>query len=287
MGGGSVREIHGGWGSVTVLVDSAHIYRFARTPGVAAAHRREFALLPLLARAVSVRVPEPDFFGEWGDDTCLGYPLIEGRPFTAADDWRSLAAVLRELHAVPTAGLPLDTDWRGYYQCLDVDRVLSALDVTLGNVLSGEYARFLDGNWDFTPVLVHRDLAPEHILVDDAGHVVGLIDFEDAAVGDPAIDFAGLVPVLGWDRVEDLLVAYGRPVDRDRLRCYWWLVPVHEFLHGLATGDDAIVDAARAELRARLSVAGPGRRGRVATGAGRSVGGTPRRARPTGPDATP
>jgi aminoglycoside 2''-phosphotransferase len=100
---GSVREIHGGWGSVTVLVDGERIYRFARNPDVAAAHRREVALLPLLARALSVRVPDPDFFGEWGDDTCVGYHLIEGRPFTAADDWRSLAGVLRELHAVPVA----------------------------------------------------------------------------------------------------------------------------------------------------------------------------------------
>jgi aminoglycoside phosphotransferase (APT) family kinase protein len=258
---GSVREIHGGWGSVTVLVDGEHIYRFARRPDVAAAHRREFALLPLLAAALSVRVPEPDFFGEWGDATCLGYPLIEGRPFTAADDWRSVAAVLRELHAFPVAGLPLDTDWRGYYQRLDVDRVLPALDAALAQVLTREYARFLDGDWDFTPTLVHRDLQPEHILVDDAGRVAGLIDFEDAAVGDPAIDFAGLVPVLGWDRVEDLLAAYGQPVDRDRLRCYWWLVPVHDLLHGLAIGDDAIVDEARADLRSRLSGVGPARRG--------------------------
>jgi aminoglycoside phosphotransferase (APT) family kinase protein len=35
--------------------------------------------------------------------------------------------------------------------------------------------------------LVHRDLTPEHVLVDARGSVVGLIDFEDATVGDPAI----------------------------------------------------------------------------------------------------
>jgi aminoglycoside phosphotransferase (APT) family kinase protein len=256
---GAVRQIHGGWGSVTVLVDDEHIYRFARNPGVAAAHRREFALLPLLAKALSVRVPEPDFFGDWGDETCLGYPLIKGRPCTAADDWRSLAGVLRELHAVPVTGL--DDDWRGSYERLDIGRVLPVLDRDLADTLTREYDRFLSGGWDFTPVLVHRDLAAEHILVDDAGHVVGLIDFEDAALGDPAVDFAGLVPVLGWDRVDDLITAYGRPVDRDRLWVYWWLVPVHELLHGLATGDETIVTAAKAELRARLSAAGPARGG--------------------------
>jgi hypothetical protein len=38
-----VRQIHGGWGSFTFLVDGneRHILRFARTAEVAAAHRRE------------------------------------------------------------------------------------------------------------------------------------------------------------------------------------------------------------------------------------------------------
>ena len=49
------------------------------------------------------------------------------------------------------------------------------------------------------PVLCHGDIAPEHILVDEAGgRVLGLIDFGDLLVGDPAIDLAG-VCYLGGD----------------------------------------------------------------------------------------
>ncbi|HEY3609253.1 MAG TPA: phosphotransferase [Pseudonocardiaceae bacterium] len=261
----TVRQIHGGWASFTFLVDGrdgGHILRFARTAEVAAAHRREAALLPLLARSVSFAVPVPSFFRDWGGHTCMCYPLIAGRSLTVADGWPALAGVLRELHGFPVdaarGALGQDgsvTQWLAYYQRLWTDiarEVLPVLDTALGSLLERAYRRFLDGDWDFTPVLVHRDLAPEHILVDDDGRVVGLIDFEDATVGDPAIDFAGLLGILGPARVETLIADYGLPISRDRLRCYWWLVPVHELRHGLATGDRAIVDTAIAELRQRI-----------------------------------
>lgn len=250
-----VRQIHGGWGSFTFLVDGdqRHILRFARTAEVAAAHRREAALLPLVARSVSFAVPAPAFFRDWGDRTCMGYPLIPGRPLTVDDDWPALAGVLRELHGIPAR--QDGSAWRAYYERLWADvtgEVLPVLDAALRAALVRAYRQFLDGDWDFTPVLVHRDLAPEHILVDDDGRIVGLIDFEDATIGDPAIDFAGLLPILGPERIETLIADYGRPISRDRLRCYWWLVPVHDLRHGLATGDQAIIDTAIAELRQRV-----------------------------------
>jgi aminoglycoside phosphotransferase (APT) family kinase protein len=274
----SVQHIPGGWGSFTFLVDGDHILRFARNAEVASAHHREAALLPRLAAAVSFRVPEPDFFGSWGDaGTCLGYPLIEGRALTAADGWRSLAGVLRELHAFPvdvarsTLGQPGTVDeWRAGYERLWTDvrtQVLPTLDAELAGMVTDAYTALLAGDWDFQPVLVHRDLAPEHVLVDDCGRVVGLIDFEDAAVGDPAIDFAGLLPLLGAERVEQLIADYGRPVDRARLRHYWWLASVHDLRYGLTTGGRAITDAATDELRRRLSGAGPARPVAAATDA--------------------
>lgn len=263
----TVRLIPGGWGSFTFLVDGDHILRFARNADVAAAHRREAALLPKLAAAVSFRVPEPDFFGSWGDaGTCMGYPLIEGRALTADDGWPALAGVLRELHAFPvdvarsTLGQAGTVDeWRTGYATLWTDvqaTVLPALDTDLAGAVTAGFTSLLAGDWDFRPVLVHRDIAPEHVLVDDSGRVVGLIDFEDAAVGDPAIDFAGLLPLLGADRLERLIADYGGPVDRDRLRHYWWLAPLHDLRHGLTIASPTITATATAELRARLSAAG-------------------------------
>ena len=44
---------------------------------------------------------------------------------------------------------------------------------------------------DFEPMLIHGDLAMEHLLVDADGNLGGVIDFGDAMVADSALDFSG------------------------------------------------------------------------------------------------
>ena len=46
-------------------------------------------------------------------------------------------------------------------------------------------------------VLLHADLKGEHVLVDETGSVTGVLDWTDAAIGDPAIDVAGLAITVG------------------------------------------------------------------------------------------
>ncbi len=70
--------------------------------------------------------------------------------------------------------------------------------------------------------LVHDDLSPEHLLVDlDTGDLVGILDWSDAALGDPARDFAPLVAWHGWPFADDVLRHYPHAIDpgfRERLR---------------------------------------------------------------------
>ena len=58
---------------------------------------------------------------------------------------------------------------------------------------------------DFKPALLHADLLPEHLLVRD-GRLAGVIDWGDARVGDPALDYAWLLdgPFTDWDVDPDL-----------------------------------------------------------------------------------
>jgi aminoglycoside phosphotransferase (APT) family kinase protein len=60
---------------------------------------------------------------------------------------------------------------------------------------------------------VHGDLFDEHLLLDDAGCVSGIIDWGDACLADPALDFAGLYAWLGEEFVRQVLDHYGGPVD--------------------------------------------------------------------------
>ena len=69
----------------------------------------------------------------------------------------------------------------------------NTLSVLEKQTLSGWRDRFLeDKQMDFyKPVLRHGDLWHQHVLLDSSRiSVVGVIDFEDIAIGDPAVDFA-------------------------------------------------------------------------------------------------
>lgn len=60
------------------------------------------------------------------------------------------------------------------------------------------------------PVLSHNDLGVEHVLVAASGapRVTGVIDWDDAAVCDPAHDFGLLLRDLGPDALDTALAAY-------------------------------------------------------------------------------
>lgn len=76
--------------------------------------------------------------------------------------------------------------------------------------------------------LIHGGLDPNHILVDPAtGSLLGVIDWTDGSVGDPARDFVALVTWRGWQFAEQVLALYPRNVDAEfRTRLRWmaqWL----------------------------------------------------------------
>jgi aminoglycoside 2''-phosphotransferase len=71
-----------------------------------------------------------------------------------------------------------------------------------------------------------------------------VIDWGDATIGDPAIDFAGLLGDCGADFTERALAAYAGDVDttfRNRMRFYLEAMPFNDILFGLATGDSELV----------------------------------------------
>lgn len=65
-----------------------------------------------------------------------------------------------------------------------------------------------DEIWPKETVLIHGDLHPGHILVDDLGNVVGLIDWTEAKVADIATDFVGHYRVFGEEGLDALIEAY-------------------------------------------------------------------------------
>ena len=60
----------------------------------------------------------------------------------------------------------------------------------------------------------HNDLGAEHVLVDaETGSITGVVDWTDAAIADPARDFALIYRDLGPEAFDLALAHYGQRLD--------------------------------------------------------------------------
>jgi aminoglycoside phosphotransferase (APT) family kinase protein len=175
------------------------VVRLPRIGWAAAQVRRDAEWLPRLAPHLSVAVPEPVAIGAPG----CGYPyewavhrwlpgggaapeLIDDPHEFAAD----LAAVIRQLWAVPTVGAPaarnrarpsLEYD-AATRAAIDAARHLIDVDAAIAVWEDALAAPPHAG----PPVWVHGDLEGNCLV--DEGRLCGLVDWGSACVGDPAVD---------------------------------------------------------------------------------------------------
>ncbi|HZB23157.1 MAG TPA: phosphotransferase [Gaiellaceae bacterium] len=241
---GTTRAIDVGYDFEVVVADDEWVFRFPRRTGVEAALELEIELLPAIAPALPVAIPKFEHVSR--DPPFVAYRLIRGEPLVDEDP-TGVRAFLDALHALDVSTLPLERhDWVSSFrkQCAEFGRVvLPLLDADLRSramQLFGE-AETLGG---FEAVLLHADLGPDHLLVHE-GRLAGVIDWGDARLGDPALDYAWLlnVPFPDWDVDPEL---------RRRARVYHRLGPWYEAHYGLFTSRRGHVERGLAGIRDRL-----------------------------------
>jgi aminoglycoside 2''-phosphotransferase len=203
-----VEVITRGWDSLALLVNGHWLLREAR-------------LLPVVTAAVApARVPAFTITRLGGPrPAVVGYEAIQGAPLApeslagteagAESIAHEVAKFLTALHSIPVeqaigAGLADASadEWRAEYAAFRAwSRAHAAplLSADARAQLERLWAGYLDEpeHFRFQPVLIHRDLGIEHVLLEPGGRLAGVIDWGDAAIGDPAIDFAGLLGGLG------------------------------------------------------------------------------------------
>ena len=78
--------------------------------------------------------------------------------------------------------------------------------------------------------MIHHDLSSDHLIADPlTGRLIGILDWTDAILGDPARDFVPLVTFAGWRFVDDVLEHYPAGTDAgffDRLGFMARLLPL-------------------------------------------------------------
>jgi aminoglycoside 2''-phosphotransferase len=246
-----------------LIVEDAFVFRFPRSAGAASTLRIEIDLLRALQGRLPLPIPTPEFVQidpgapEGG---FAGYRMLPGEPLSQETVSRStpaevtriaaqIAGFLRDLHAIPAEIMPAlptaDTpsDWAKLLAAFEAE-LFPSMRPDARTDVSRSFAKFLDaaGELYFTPALRHGDLGGDNIRYDPATtRVTGVIDFASAAMGDPAVDLAGL-SWYGEAFVAALSEGYPTLADhalRSRARFYRSTFALQQALWAIRAGDAA------------------------------------------------
>ena len=265
-----------GWTNYAVKADGKYLFRFPRNDEAYRAINKEYAILKILNDKLpgNIRVPEYIYSSLEPDYPYVGYRLIEGR-FLTKDVFIGLAKeekcrtldcmteFLNILHSVDytvlnlTVAEPKEKYKNFYYKIQEVcfpyfDDELKALTVGLFENFLGDPTMH-----DYVPTLVHGDLSEDHILITETG--VGIIDFGDLMVFDPAYDFIWAY-LCGIGFYQELIHKYQGNKDvyfEHRIRDFHMIRPPYDgIIYADETGDRRLLEKELRSLRHNLKKAG-------------------------------
>ena len=227
-----------GWDFRVLILDHQWVVRTARSHAASWRLDREWQLLDSLLSEAPFRVPRYELrMPGAGVYPCVpGAPLPDNRE-PALPVLHGIRDALEWLAAKsPTAPSDgLRQHWIRRFQAWSdkaFRHVEPLLSVKEGRRIRARIAESVDrlerDSW--SPVLLHGDLVPEHVLDDGRGGL-GLLDFGDWRWGDPAFDWSG---IPGLDRV---MPDSGRDTWPSRIAGYRLTACLHQVSWALHIGD--------------------------------------------------
>lgn len=221
IGGGSYRVFE---------INNTLIFRFTHG-GPVELLKREKEVCEFLRDSLSL--PIPDYL--WFSDKCPsfcgavgGYKKLEGEPlwdipFQVRQDKTAhqIGHFLSELHAIKD-----DTTFSHKKAHEELTEFFNQIQKKAFPFLNKKeqkwtqslFDTFLDEPWNFAPVFTHGDFDSSNILYSLDKGVCGIIDFEEAHMGDPAWDFCSLLAEYGAAFLRNVLTAYEGCKDQSLLK---------------------------------------------------------------------
>ncbi len=262
-----------GWDNVAFLVNGRLVFRFPKREAARPAMEHETRCLLALAGDLPVHVPAIEYVGQPQGDYPFpfsGYPELPGRTacsvtWTAEERARVAPALGRFLGRLHRVNQPLavggelpgdlirrtDLPYRLVGLLERLEQLQPSPDLPDLEALA-DRARDLatTAPWAGTSRVVHGDLYARHLLVDGEKALVGVIDWGDVHLGDPALDLSIAFGFLPEHARPAFLEAYG-PVDGDtlqRARFRAMVLGATLVQYGESVGDDSIARAGRNAL---------------------------------------
>jgi aminoglycoside phosphotransferase (APT) family kinase protein len=257
-----------GWDFRLFEVGDQWLFRFPKHETSVIKLNMERKLLSGLGEWVSLPVPIYEYYGRaslLSDQLFAGYRKLPGVPGDLAEVvdrplvTRQLGLFLDTLHTYPLdtakeAGVPEVRDMVAHWRNKALEGLKKIVDF---EVTTYQLHHYLSKNapspFEGTPRLVHNDLWAEHVLIDSrSGGVVGIIDWGDTAIGDPAIDFAGLYTWHGESWLKRLLESYPGALDSELISRAHYLatcLAIHNVALGRALGRPEWIEAGENVIR--------------------------------------
>jgi aminoglycoside phosphotransferase (APT) family kinase protein len=197
-------------------------------------------------------------------EACIELSLIPGtrlselRAMTAARRHRlavELGNILRHFRRVDAGRIDIDrSDWRTEWIDLEarVTAILLPRMSSRGRTRArGELRRATDAARGAPLTFIHGDLGGSNILVDPSrGTVTGIVDWDSARLGDPAVDVAALTGTVDVGLAEDIVRSAGvQPEELHRANAYRATFALQEALFGAEYGNDVALAAGLAGYR--------------------------------------
>jgi aminoglycoside 2''-phosphotransferase len=225
-----VRVLGSGFSSIVVETADEIVFKIAKTIEAAHSQAREARLLPFLHPLLPFPIPNPQRYIAASEEFpfgVIGYRKLPGVPLDptrhvltteAAPLAQDIATFLYALHTVPAVTLQELELLEPLEHAQQISMLEPELLPALQRELTPDEYQRIEQWWtafvvdpqlhDYPVRLCHGDLWYENLLVSqDTQVLTGVVDFERAALGDPAQDFATLL-YLGEPFVARVLAVY-------------------------------------------------------------------------------
>lgn len=243
----SYRYIGEGWDHHVIILDDKLVFRFPDDEEYRQKLSFEIEVLSRLRPAVTANIPDYSYIA--ADKSFAGYDIVPGKNLSkdyfdtlpAAEQTeiaRQVAAFLSALHTQDVSQGLLSTVSQSYMPAdhADVKRVsagplkdvLSPADYALVQQINSEVDELITRQLPKAPkVFIHNDMYSRHLFwetAQDSFGRLGVIDFSDMSLDDPAIDF-GELHEYGVGFVQQVYKMYAElknePQDADFLERAW------------------------------------------------------------------
>jgi aminoglycoside phosphotransferase (APT) family kinase protein len=245
----NIKEIGRGWDNIAFLINETYIFRFPRREVAAPLILREFELLPIMAKELPLPIPIPKWKGVPTKDYpwhFIGYEKLEGIPACHSNLSKEerlkmigpIAQFLKTLHGMKFEGLPLD-EWKRTDASHLIPRILK--DLREHGFYEERYTEILNRSYrePLAVVTVHGDFYVRHLLIGVNRLPVGVIDWGDLHLGDPAVDLSLAHSFIPKEGHEEFRRVYGEISEETwalaRLRALYSTLCI--YVYGKSVGD--------------------------------------------------